>query len=192
MFRRDNCSNLCKDLKVQHHTSYVVLNQIICNSLPFTDKNLCFNNSNAVEFLRLYEFQDLGIQQEWLIRSLLGGKSNISICITLVFFLCAQVKQFKLSDMAFFLRMSRLKIHLVFRLQFFISSTFCPRCIKLATQNYSSELVRSVKQPLFHLITPLGLFFPKVIPDVSLVLENVPSLCLYLHTCIAYRDILYK
>jgi hypothetical protein len=157
MFRRDNCSNLCKDLKAQRHTSYDVLNQTICNSLPFTDKNLCSNSSNAVGFLRLYEFRDLGIQQEWHIRSLLAGKTNISICITFLFFLCAEVKQFKFLGMAFFLRMSRLKIHSVFRSQFFISSTFCLRCIKLAIQNCSSELVRSVKQLLFHSLTSLEL-----------------------------------
>lgn len=44
----------------------------------------------------------------------------------------------------FFLRMSHLKIHSVFLLQFFISSTFYLRCIKLATQSCSSELVRLV------------------------------------------------
>lgn len=34
------------------------------------------------------------------------------------------------------------RIHLVFQLQFFISSTFCQRCIKLATQNCFSALDR--------------------------------------------------
>ena len=44
----------------------------------------------------------------------------------------------------FFLRMLHLKIHSVFQLQFFISSTFYLRCIKLATQSCSSELARLV------------------------------------------------
>jgi hypothetical protein len=45
--------------------------------------------------------------------------------------------------MAFFsLMMLHLKTHLVFQLQSFISSTFYLRCIKLATQSCSSELVR--------------------------------------------------
>lgn len=73
-FCRVNCSNLCKDWKVQHHTLFAALNQIIYNSLQFTNKDLCFNNLNAVGFLRLSGFQDLDIQQEWLTRSLLGGK----------------------------------------------------------------------------------------------------------------------
>jgi hypothetical protein len=45
------------------------------------------------------------------------------------------------SDMVFFCWkvLLILKIHWVFRLQFFISSISCQRCIKLATQNYFSE-----------------------------------------------------
>jgi len=44
------------------------------------------------------------------------------------------------SDMVFFsLKMLHLRIHLVFLLLFFISLTFCLKCIKLATQNCFSE-----------------------------------------------------
>jgi hypothetical protein len=47
------------------------------------------------------------------------------------------------SDMVFFSwRMSHIRIHLVFQLQFFISSISCLKCIKLATQSCSSELDR--------------------------------------------------
>jgi hypothetical protein len=47
------------------------------------------------------------------------------------------------SDMVFFCwRMPHIRIHLVFQLQFFISSISCLKCIKLATQSCSSELDR--------------------------------------------------
>ncbi|ONM05602.1 myosin1 [Zea mays] len=48
----------------------------------------------------------------------------------------------RMTHQKFARRMLHLKIHSVFQLQFFISSTFYLRCIKLATQSCSSELVR--------------------------------------------------